>query len=73
MFTVSDDVTFFVKQTDVVLHQNTPFQGRYRTINRPFRLIQSDQKVSVHLTITVQSSGAQRLFAKEYKERTNIR
>jgi hypothetical protein len=25
-------------------------------------MIQGDQKVSVHLTITVQSSGAQRLF-----------
>jgi hypothetical protein len=27
-----------------------------------FRKIQGDQKVSVHLTITVQTSGAQRLF-----------
>jgi len=26
------------------------------------RIIQSDQKVSVHLTTTVQLSGAQRLF-----------
>jgi len=40
MFTVPNDVTFIVKQTDVVLQQNTPFQGRYRTLNRQFKLIE---------------------------------
>jgi hypothetical protein len=42
------------------------FQEVFRAINPPFYSgtsnIQGDQKVSVHLMITVQSSGAQRLF-----------
>ena len=37
----------------------TPYE--YKSLNK--KIVLGDQKVSVHLTITVQSSGAQRLFA----------
>ena len=45
--------------TGTLVIQHTP---RYRALLSYILIIQSDQKVSVHLTITVQSSGAQRLF-----------
>jgi len=34
----------------------------WNNLTHPHALIQGDQKVSVHLMITIQSSGAERLF-----------
>jgi len=62
----------FLYRITVRKNREKTFIFSWKTLNRHYTLaiiqnvpqvnIQSDQKASVHLTLTVQSSGAQRLF-----------
>jgi len=44
----------------IVKSYGIPYKEHICTV--PYFIVQGDQKLSVHLTITLQSSGAQRFF-----------
>jgi len=58
----SEFLAYGCEESSQVLHAVRKHTMWYRTYSCMTVLIQDDQEVSVHLMITIQKSGAQRLF-----------